>query len=143
MYRFVRKSPPLRMKKGVRCRKVIRYFSSSSEDSKGDSKRTTYAKMYRGEINYFPDFIHSWSPERFKAVGVGLSAVSAATLLKLGVFDPLAVSVSAATGLYLVTGFKDLSQKRHTIRRNYPVIGRLRYVFETLRPEIYQYFVER
>src|SRR5690606_8486315 len=39
-------------------------------------------------------------------------------------------------------GYYDVFQKRHTIMRNYPVLGRLRYVLEELRPKLYQYFVE-
>ncbi len=42
----------------------------------------------------------------------------------------------SALGLY------DLRQTRHAVRRNYPVIGNLRYFFEFIRPEIRQYFVE-
>jgi len=42
----------------------------------------------------------------------------------------------------IIIGFMDIVQKKHTIRRNYPVIGRLRYLLETIRPEIMQYFVE-
>ena len=34
----------------------------------------------------------------------------------------------------------DVTQTRHTIRRNYPVIGRLRYVFENLGVFLRQYF---
>lgn len=39
-------------------------------------------------------------------------------------------------------GIFDLNQTRHAVRRNYPVIGNLRYFFEFIRPEIRQYFVE-
>jgi glutamate synthase domain-containing protein 2 len=39
-------------------------------------------------------------------------------------------------------GFYDLVQKKHSIVRNFPVFGHLRYVMEDLRPKIYQYFVE-
>src|SRR5690606_6879799 len=39
-------------------------------------------------------------------------------------------------------GYYDIFQKRHTIMRNYPVLGRLRYVLEELRPKMYQYFIE-
>lgn len=39
-------------------------------------------------------------------------------------------------------GVFDIFQKSHTIRRNYPVIGRFRYMLESIRPEIMQYFVE-
>jgi len=43
--------------------------------------------------------------------------------------------------LILIGGI-DLLQKRHTIRRNFPVIGHFRYLLEKFRPEIMQYFVE-
>ena len=33
-------------------------------------------------------------------------------------------------------------QERHTLRRNFPLLGRLRWLMEALRPKIYQYFVE-
>src|SRR3954466_1721231 len=36
----------------------------------------------------------------------------------------------------------DLGQTTHAIRRNFPVAGRLRYLFESIRPELQQYFVE-
>lgn len=35
----------------------------------------------------------------------------------------------------------DLVQKKHTILRNFPVLGHIRYFFEFLRPEIQQYFI--
>ncbi|CAG5080716.1 FMN-binding glutamate synthase family protein [Parvicella tangerina] len=41
-----------------------------------------------------------------------------------------------------VMGFFDIIQTKHTIRKNYPLIGRLRYFFESIRPEISQYFIE-
>jgi glutamate synthase domain-containing protein 2 len=39
-------------------------------------------------------------------------------------------------------GICDVVQTRHTILRIYPVIGHLRYLFESIRKEIQQYFVE-
>ena len=39
-------------------------------------------------------------------------------------------------------GVADVTQTRHAIRRNYPLIGRLRYFFESIRPEMHQYFIE-
>lgn len=38
--------------------------------------------------------------------------------------------------------FKDAFQTKHTIRKNYPIIGRLRYILEEIRPELRQYFWE-
>jgi hypothetical protein len=42
----------------------------------------------------------------------------------------------------VLLGAYDLLQTQHTIRRNFPVLGRFRYLFEAVRPEIQQYFVE-
>jgi len=44
--------------------------------------------------------------------------------------------------LLLGLGIYNLVQRKHTILRLYPVIGYLRYLFELIRPEIQQYFVE-
>lgn len=43
--------------------------------------------------------------------------------------------------LFLI-GLSDVSQSRQAIRRNFPVIGHGRYLLESIRPEIMQYFVE-
>jgi glutamate synthase domain-containing protein 2 len=42
----------------------------------------------------------------------------------------------AAGGVY------DLFQRRHSVLRNYPVLGHLRFLLEAVRPEIQQYFIE-
>ena len=39
-------------------------------------------------------------------------------------------------------GFRDLTQTRHAILRNYPLSARLRFLLERVRPEIRQYFLE-
>ncbi len=46
------------------------------------------------------------------------------------------------TLILVAIGVADLLQKKHTIMRNYPVLGRLRYWMEDMRPKIYQYFIE-
>lgn len=42
----------------------------------------------------------------------------------------------------VLLGLYDLVQKRHAIMRNFPILGRGRYVMEELRPKLYQYFIE-
>jgi glutamate synthase domain-containing protein 2 len=42
----------------------------------------------------------------------------------------------------LAMGITDIIQTKQSIRRNFPLLGRLRYVFEDMRPKIQQYFVE-
>ena len=63
------------------------------------------------------------------------------TLLGSGVMGlsswwPLIFLTLSLVGLY------DLQQQQHAILRNYPIIGHLRFMFETIRPEIRQYFLE-
>lgn len=48
-----------------------------------------------------------------------------------GIFIPL-----------LILGFYDYFQVKHTIRRNFPLLGRFRYLAEKMRPGIQQYFIE-
>lgn len=43
---------------------------------------------------------------------------------------------------YILIGIHDILSVKHTILRNYPVVGHLRYMLEFIRPEIQQYFVE-
>ena len=45
-------------------------------------------------------------------------------------------------GVLVLMGLRDVTQTRHAILRNYPVIGRLRFLLEFIRPEIRQYFIE-
>src|SRR6476659_9035934 len=52
----------------------------------------------------------------------------------------LTVAIIAATGLLLVALY-DLVQRKHAILRNFPVIGHLRYLLESVGPELRQYIV--
>ena len=69
------------------------------------------------------------------AFGILLSVFS---LIAFGV-GWLALLVCAAL---TAVGVHDLRQTRHAILRNYPVMGHMRFLFEFVRPEIRQYFIE-
>ncbi len=43
---------------------------------------------------------------------------------------------------YILIGIRDILSVKHTVLRNYPVIGHIRYILEAIRPEIQQYFIE-
>jgi len=49
----------------------------------------------------------------------------------------------ALLAFLLGVGTYDLVQRRHSVLRNYPVLGHMRYLFESVRPELQQYFIER
>jgi len=42
-----------------------------------------------------------------------------------------------------LVGLYNRFQKKHTILRNFPILGYFRYLFEMIAPEIQQYFIER
>jgi glutamate synthase domain-containing protein 2 len=50
--------------------------------------------------------------------------------------------VTIVAGFLALVGIWDLIQTRHAIRRNYPILAHLRFLFEYVRPEIRQYFIE-
>ena len=47
-----------------------------------------------------------------------------------------------ASAVLVLVGLHDLLQKPHAILRNYPIMGHFRFLFEFIRPEIRQYFIE-
>ncbi|WAC57246.1 FMN-binding glutamate synthase family protein [Gordonia sp. SL306] len=71
-------------------------------------------------------------------VVVALAAIVIASLGPWGWWIA-AVVLTAIAGV----GVYDLVQRRHSVLRNYPVVGHLRFLLESLRPELQQYFIER
>ncbi len=69
-----------------------------------------------------------------------LAALSAAWLSSGG--GTAAIVFLVAFGGLAVLGAFDITQRKHTILANYPVIGHGRYIMEAVRPEIRQYFIE-
>ena len=63
-------------------------------------------------------------------------------ILLLARYWPLAYSLLLIVLPLVALGIYDMRQRNHTILRLYPVIGHLRFLFESIRPEIQQYFVE-
>ncbi len=48
----------------------------------------------------------------------------------------------AVFGVLSLMGVYDIFQEKHSILRNYPVMGHMRFFFEGIRPEIRQYLIE-
>ena len=69
---------------------------------------------------------------------------SAAALFFVGLLSyyfPLCIYFLILVIPFIALGLYDI-QSRHNVLRNYPVIGHFRYMFEFVRPEIQQYFVQ-
>src|SRR5258705_13965705 len=45
-------------------------------------------------------------------------------------------------GALTLLGIRDLTQKRHAVLRNYPISAHMRFLLESIRPEMRQYFFE-
>lgn len=80
------------------------------------------------------------SPTRYAAFAIclallGLSIVAAQTW-------PLAWLPIVFFGALSVLGCHDVVQRRHSILRNYPIMGHIRWLAESVRPEIRQYLIE-
>ncbi len=73
---------------------------------------------------------------------LGLCAFGALlSLFSLAAFGVGWIALLLFAGLTAL-GVYDLRQARHSILRNYPVIGHLRFALEYIRPEMRQYFIE-
>ena len=78
---------------------------------------------------------------RFSTLLTCAALFVAATLAAI-IVDPRWALLAALAGALTLLGLRDLTQTHHSILRNYPIIGHLRFVFEAVRPEIRQYLIE-
>ena len=62
--------------------------------------------------------------------------------LVTGFFYIEALFISVFSGILGGLAWKDFFQKRHGVVANYPLLGRFRYLLESIRPELRQYFWE-
>ena len=50
--------------------------------------------------------------------------------------------IIVTSGVLSLVGLRDITQTKQAIRRNYPILAHFRFLFEYIRPEIRQYFIE-
>lgn len=60
----------------------------------------------------------------------------------LSYFWPKCLWIYAVVLPIILVGIMDLLQTKHSLKHNFPVIGRMRWWAEWMRPKIYQYFIE-
>ena len=68
---------------------------------------------------------------------------SAASDSGYGLGTWLGIAAGVLLLVLLVTALRDISQKKHAIIHNFPVVGHLRYMLESIGPEIRQYIVAK
>ena len=86
------------------------------------------------------DRLNAIYPVRYTVLALVVvgALLSLFTLIAFGVGWLVFLACAALT----VVGVRDLRQTHSAVRRNYPVIGNLRFMLEKIRPEIRQYFLE-
>lgn len=70
------------------------------------------------------------------------SAFATAIIFALSLLSLNWLWLFAIIGPIILLGIYDITQTSHSILRLYPVLGHFRYLLESVRPEIQQYFVE-
>ena len=78
-----------------------------------------------------------------RAIFVITASLAVTAVAGLGALWPPAAWAGLVVAPVVGLGIIDMLQREQAIRRNFPVIGNLRYLAEAIRPEIQQYWVER
>lgn len=123
---------------------------SSNDSSSSSSSLPPSSDRLRGAYSghNFPDFVEHWNRDTFQKVGYALGAstgiMALATTNAVMVGTAATATTTMATGtatlllgalttVYWKVGLEDMKQTQHAIRRNFPVLGNMRYLLETVR----------
>jgi glutamate synthase domain-containing protein 2 len=77
-----------------------------------------------------------------RAIFVATAVFACSGIVVAAYFRPGAWFGFLLVGPIILLGAADMLQRKRALRRNFPVIAHARYLFEMIRPEIQQYFVE-
>ena len=76
--------------------------------------------------------------QKFVAISIAITVF----IILLSLYSSKWLWAFVVVGPLILLGIYDIFQTKHSIRRLYPVLGHFRYLLESVRPEIQQYFVE-
>jgi glutamate synthase domain-containing protein 2 len=80
---------------------------------------------------------------RFLVAGAVMTLLALTAVAALSGGSTVSLVCVVLLALAVVLALYDLTQRRHSILRNYPLAGHMRFLLEAIRPEIQQYFIER
>lgn len=72
----------------------------------------------------------------------GIAALTVICLIATLSWSGWMLLPAAIFGALTLVGIYDVRQSSHSILRNYPILGHMRFMFEGIRPEIRQYLIE-
>lgn len=119
----------------VDAQEALQFLQVQAENSMTHS----WERRYGGQTHRVPDYIEKWGRRPFYITGSAFMVGSIGLSINAGA---LCWFAAVPTALFWFIGLKDIAQNHSTIRRNFPVIGNIRYILESIRPEIRQYFIE-
>jgi glutamate synthase domain-containing protein 2 len=73
---------------------------------------------------------------------VTYSVLGSVALAALSLADKVFLIPAVILGVLGLLGISDYTQRKRAVLGNYPLIGRFRFIFESIRPELRQYFWE-
>lgn len=77
-----------------------------------------------------------------KQLFIWFSVIVCVVIALLGLYLPVFFWLYAIALPLIFVGIGDILQKKQTLKRNFPLLGRMRWWAEWMRPKVYQYFVE-
>ena len=80
--------------------------------------------------------------KRMKIQFIAVSVMLCVLIAVCGLYWPKVLWLYAGVIPVIAVGVADMVQTRQTLRRNFPVVGRMRWWAEWMRPKVYQYFIE-
>jgi glutamate synthase domain-containing protein 2 len=75
-------------------------------------------------------------------LALGLSIAGAIVFGVLSLWSSVFLAFFGVCVILSAIGVWDMLQTKHSLRRNYPILANIRFLLETIRPEIRQYFLE-
>jgi glutamate synthase domain-containing protein 2 len=75
-------------------------------------------------------------------IACALGAVACIAAVLFGIHPVALLLLGTVLAALTAVGVRDMTQTRHSVLRNYPVAGHMRWLIERIRPEIRQYLME-
>lgn len=114
---------------------LLRYASSSSSPPLPPKSSANEEHLHVSRTAGMPEFIEHWAGTKPFKITCGIM-----TATTVGLFFLHDIQIAAVAGLFTSAfayrGYLDVTQRTHTLTRNFPVLGHVRYMLESIRPEI-------
>ena len=105
-----------------------------------DNRHSNYLDVEKAK--YRPSFSLEKSELSARVNFFVISTIAVGSISLLSLNWPMVIWVYVIVFPLILLGVYDIFQTQKTLLRIYPVIGHMRYLLESIRPEIQQYFVE-